>query len=166
VFVAGEGLQRGGASVLATLLHEAAHGLAQVCGVADVSRDSRYHNRRYKVFAEEVGLTVSTTGTIGWFRTELPEATAKRYQREIDRLGSAFTLYPRVEDRGNRKRPGNLSVARYACPRRIRVAASTLGQGPIMCGVCGSQFELQVADGVLSRPCAARAGASWASTAS
>jgi hypothetical protein len=47
VLVGGEGLHRGPVEVLGTLLHEAAHGLAQARGVQDTSRQGRYHNRRY-----------------------------------------------------------------------------------------------------------------------
>jgi len=43
VLVGGEGLQRGPVDVLATLLHEAAHGLARARGVKDTSRQGRYH---------------------------------------------------------------------------------------------------------------------------
>jgi hypothetical protein len=44
---------------LATLLHEAAHGLAHVRKIPDTSRQGRYHNRRYQVLAEELGLDVA-----------------------------------------------------------------------------------------------------------
>jgi hypothetical protein len=43
VFVGGEGLIRGAASVLETLLHEAAHALAYVRDIKDTSRQGRYH---------------------------------------------------------------------------------------------------------------------------
>jgi hypothetical protein len=56
VLVGGEGLQRGPLEVLGTLLHEAAHGLAQARGVQDTSRQGRYHNRRYATLAHELGL--------------------------------------------------------------------------------------------------------------
>src|SRR6266705_1093111 len=44
VLVGGEGLRRGPVDVLGTLLHEAAHGLAHARGIADTSRQGRYHN--------------------------------------------------------------------------------------------------------------------------
>jgi len=47
LFVGGEGLRRGAREVLATLLHEAAHGVATTRGVKDTSRQGRYHNRRF-----------------------------------------------------------------------------------------------------------------------
>src|SRR5687768_783210 len=48
LFVGGEGLRRGADEVLATLLHEAAHGVASVRGIKDTSRQGRYHNARFK----------------------------------------------------------------------------------------------------------------------
>jgi hypothetical protein len=42
VLVGGEGLQRGPTEVLGTLLHEAAHGLAQTRSIQDTSRGGRY----------------------------------------------------------------------------------------------------------------------------
>jgi len=47
VFVGGEGLARGPAEVLGTLLHEAAHALADVRGIKDTSRQGRWHNARF-----------------------------------------------------------------------------------------------------------------------
>src|SRR5215207_11309227 len=60
VLVGGEGLQRGPLDVLGTLLHEAAHGLAQARGIQDTSRQGRYHNRRYAALAAELGLEATT----------------------------------------------------------------------------------------------------------
>lgn len=70
VLVAGERFQHGPTGVLETLLHEAAHALAHVRGVKDTSRNGRYHNKRYKRLAEEVGLTCMK-GTHGFNRTDL-----------------------------------------------------------------------------------------------
>ena len=46
VFVGGEGLVRGAADVLGTLLHEAAHALAHVRDIKDTSRQGRWHNAK------------------------------------------------------------------------------------------------------------------------
>jgi hypothetical protein len=59
VFVGGEGLARGPADVLGTLLHEAAHALAHVRGIKDTSRQGRWHNTRFKALAEELGIEVA-----------------------------------------------------------------------------------------------------------
>jgi hypothetical protein len=59
LFVGGEGLSRGAEGVLATLLHEATHGLAHVRRVQDTSRQGRYHNARFRALGEELGLAVA-----------------------------------------------------------------------------------------------------------
>ncbi|WP_238487764.1 tyrosine-type recombinase/integrase [Actinoplanes flavus] len=47
VLVSGEGLKRSPAEILVTLLHEAAHGLADVRGIQDTSRQGRWHNKKF-----------------------------------------------------------------------------------------------------------------------
>ena len=56
VFVGGEGLARGPGEVLATLLHEAAHALADVREIKDTSRQGRWHNAKFKALADELGI--------------------------------------------------------------------------------------------------------------
>jgi hypothetical protein len=46
VLIGGEGLERGPEPVFATLLHEAAHALADAREIQDTSRQGRYHNLR------------------------------------------------------------------------------------------------------------------------
>ena len=58
IMISGEGLRRTPAEVLGTLLHEAAHALAHARGIKDTSRQGRYHNKQFKIHAEELGLTV------------------------------------------------------------------------------------------------------------
>ena len=72
--ISGEGLGRTPRDVLGTLLHEAAHALAAVCGIKDTSRQGRYHNTKYKMLAEELGLTVAFEPTIGWSITSVPDS--------------------------------------------------------------------------------------------
>jgi hypothetical protein len=94
VLVGGEGLQRGPTDVLGTLLPEAAHGLAQARGIADTSRQGRYHNRRYAQLARELGLDVTVQAPIGWSATTVPEATANCYAAQLQQLGAAGVVAP------------------------------------------------------------------------
>ncbi|MGL5823828.1 MAG: hypothetical protein ACRCYU_03165 [Nocardioides sp.] len=160
LFVGGEGLQRGAESVLATLLHEAAHGIAHVRGIQDTSRQGRYHNGRYRDLGEEVGLTITKTGDIGWSGTALASGTAEEYSAEVVELADALVAYRRAEgqlsaDPGTEpggggdgeaaspsgKRPKNGLVLSCACPRRIRASMAVVQLGRILCGVCGADFE-------------------------
>jgi hypothetical protein len=91
VLVGGEGLQRGPLDVLGTLLHEAAHGLAQARGIADTSRQGRYHNRRYATLAGQLGLDVTIQPPIGWSATTVPEPTASAYAGQLEELQTRWS---------------------------------------------------------------------------
>jgi hypothetical protein len=141
VFVSGEGLARGPADVLGTLLHEAAHALAHVRGIKDTSRQGRWHNARFKALAEELGIEVTKDPRIGWSPTAIPAGTRNAYAAVIAELGRALRLHRSVEstDGGRTKRPSPPPCA-CECGRRIRVSPTVLAAGPITCGVCGSGF--------------------------
>ncbi|WP_196776824.1 hypothetical protein [Haloechinothrix halophila] len=142
VFIGGEGLQRGPAGVLATLLHEAAHALAHTRGIKDTSRQGRYHNTKFKAVAEEVGITVTKDPRIGWSPTDLPDTTRNDYAHTVEVLSEALRLYRRREntDSGTTK-TSNPPPCVCQCGRRIRVATSVRDAGPITCGICGTNFE-------------------------
>jgi len=142
VLVGGEGLHRGPLEVLGTLLHEAAHGLAQARSIQDTSRQGRYHNRRYAHLAGELGLEVASVKPIGWSATTVPEHTAAGYTSQLEELQAALVLWRRHEHRiGTGGRSRNLLAAACACGRRLRVAKATLAEAPILCGACEQPFE-------------------------
>ena len=164
VFVGGEGLALGAVDVLGTLLHEATHALAHVRQVQDTSRQGRYHSRKFKALAEEMGLFVAESPGIGWSDTFVPEAARTDYAQVLDALSAAIRIHRRAEgtlvpttpgDENSAAAPGpaggtggtttgagsrNGAAARCGCGRRIRVTASVLALGPITCGICGQPF--------------------------
>lgn len=149
LFVSGEGLRRGARAVLGTLLHEAAHGMASTRGIKDTSRQGRYHNRRFAQLATELGIVVAPDGARGWSATTLPDETAAVYVAELAALAEAITAYRSAEATG----PGtttsrNNRPATCGCEpaRRIRVARSVLAAGPIVCGICESEFTVDEPD--------------------
>jgi hypothetical protein len=142
VLVSGEGLKRGARAVLATLLHEAAHGLASTRGVKDTSRQGRWHNRRFAALAGELGLKVEIDKTTGWSQTNLTDRLAGRYADQLTGLDKALGLWRHAERQqepatGSR----NLLACSCACGRKLRVARATLEQAPIICGACEERFE-------------------------
>jgi hypothetical protein len=142
VLVGGEGLHRGPTDVLGTLLHEAAHGLAQARGIQDTSRQGRYHNRRYATLAQELGLEVTSIQPIGWSATTVPELTAAAYAGQLEDLAAALVLWRRQEHRiGPGPRSRNLLAATCDCGRRIRAAKTTLAEAPILCAACQHPFQ-------------------------
>ena len=141
VFIGGEGLARGPADVLGTLLHEAAHAIAHVRGSKDTSRQGRWHNARFKALAEELGIQVTEDPRLGWSPTTLPPATRDTYADTLAELGRALQLHRSPEAAGGGRRSSNNAIACVCdCGRRIRVARSVLAAGPITCGICGADF--------------------------
>jgi hypothetical protein len=137
VLVSGEGLQRGARDVLGTLLHEAAHGLADIRGVKDTSRQGRYHNLKYARLAGEVGLDVACDPATGWSQTTVPEALAEAYADVLTDLAAALVLWRYAEQqRPTSTSSRNLLACACPCGRKLRVARQTLEQAPIVCGAC------------------------------
>ncbi len=141
VLVSGEGLRRGAPQVLATLLHEAAHGIANTRGIQDTSRQGRWHNRRFATLAGELSLKVTQDQQTGWSQTHLTEQLADRYADQLSGLASALQLWRHAElQLGTPTGSRNLLACSCACGRKLRVARSTLEQAPIICGACQEPF--------------------------
>src|SRR6266540_1787171 len=141
VLVSGEGLRRGAHDVLATLMHEAAHGMANTRKIQDTSRQGRWHNRRFATLAEELGLKVTQDQGTGWSQTHLTEQLADRYADQLTGLSSALQLWRHAElQLGTPTTSRNLLACSCACGRKLRVAKSTLEQAPIICGACDEPF--------------------------
>lgn len=166
LFVGGEGLVQGAESVLETLLHEAAHGVADVRKIKDTSRQGRYHNARYKFLGEELGLIIKQHPQIGWSLTELAAGTSEEYADELEELAAALVAYRYAEGQvpalpgdpdteggaagdagegeagagGRRPKNGLVLVCGCPKPRKIRVSAAVVELGPIVCGVCRAEF--------------------------
>ena len=166
VLLAGEALHLPPEAVFEVLLHEAAHGLAAARNVRDTSRGGRYHNANYKAVAAEVGLRPRRFDPYGFARTELTPATAETYADVIAGIGARMRLARglpvqravgieggvegiagggREADGGRRKgsRSGQ-PAAECGCEpgRKLRMAPSVLERGPVICGLCGSEFAV------------------------
>jgi hypothetical protein len=147
VLVGGEGLQRGPVDVLATLLHEAAHGLARARSIKDTSRQGRYHNRRYAQLAAELGLDVAHHERIGWSLTSVPDATVSAYTAVLDEIRVALVLWRYLDQLASTRVPSrNLLACTCPCGRKLRAAKSTLADAPILCGACDQPFQPDTAD--------------------
>jgi hypothetical protein len=142
VLVSGEGLKRGARAVLATLLHEAAHGLANTRGVKDTSRQGRWHNRRFAALAGELGLRVVKDSGTGWSQTSLTDQLATRYADQLTDLDAALGLWRHTERQfGPAASSRNLLACACECGRKLRVSRTTLEQAPIICGGCEEPFQ-------------------------
>jgi hypothetical protein len=143
VMISGEALRLTPAEVLAVIVHEAAHALAHARGVKDTSRQGRYHNKQFKTYADELGLTVEHDQRNGWSASKLTHATEQAYGHQLDALAVAMTLWRRSEPTTgpSTRRNTNLTAASCPCGRSIRVAASTLAEAPITCQACDGDFR-------------------------
>jgi DnaJ domain len=143
VMISGEGLRRTPSEVLGTLLHEAAHALAHERGIKDTSRQGRYHNKQFKIHAEELGLTVEHDDRNGWSASKLTQDTEHVYGDQLDALAFAMTLWRHGEATTGpaTRRSSNLIAACCPCGRSIRVAASTLAEASITCQACDGKFQ-------------------------
>ncbi len=172
MFVGGEGLARGAREVMATLLHEAGHGVAMVRKIQDTSRQGRWHNKRFKAIGEELGLELKQSPDIGWSLTTMPDRTAKLYRDEIEELQKAIAYHRRNpfadlfgklggdDDDGpswgdkvktpkapRPPRPPRSIIACQCSPaRRLRMAQADFDLGAVHCAVCDSDFEERIVD--------------------
>lgn len=96
VVITGEGLAERAEGIFGTLLHEAAHALAEARGIKDTSRGHRYHNQKFRKLAEEVGLDVRKDDELGWENTEPRPETIVKYAAAIGRLRMAHDAIGRV----------------------------------------------------------------------
>jgi hypothetical protein len=98
-------------------------------------------NRRFKQLAEELGLKVAEVDRIGWSRTNVADPTTARYAAVLGLLAERLVAWRRREQHaGTGGGSRNLLACACACPRRIRVAPSTLAAAPIVCGACDGAF--------------------------
>lgn len=147
IMISGESLARPAAETIGTLLHEAAHALADARKIKDTSRGHRYHNRRYQKLAEELGLDVALDPKIGWSLTTMRPATAKQYASEIEDLDQAQLAMLRAfrQTMIEEKKPARASRAKAVCgcERSISIAPGVLEDGPIVCGLCSEEFKAE-----------------------
>jgi hypothetical protein len=170
MFMAGETLAKGARQVLQTMIHEAAHVLAQVRTLKDTSRQGRWHNTTFRTLAEEMGLEhkAATAHTQhGFSFVTLTEQTEAKYADLLDELEAEIRLVvdlpwflkgtekPAGEEaeggeyiHGGRKRTatttpqsGNLK-ATCTCsePNIIRISRKVLDKQVVSCDDCDSIF--------------------------
>lgn len=142
IMLSGESLARGPEATLGTLLHEAAHALAQARGIKDTSRQGRFHNTKFKALAEELGIEVAQAGNIGWSKTDVPKATLIEYKAELATLRKALKAW-RKPTMAKVKAPSK--NVRVSCDcRAVTVPIKFFAEGGMECLICGSQFEVKL----------------------
>src|SRR5437016_11286201 len=79
--------------------HEAAHTIASRRGIKDTSRQGRYHNRRFRMLAEEVGLEGERDPERGWPLMVLSEEAKAAYRDTVAQLEDVLAGRPGPQDR-------------------------------------------------------------------
>jgi hypothetical protein len=170
LFVAGECFAGGATHTLTTILHEATHALAHVRGVKDTSRQGKYHNRRFLEPAGELDLEwpagAKAHPVSGFSEVRLTDHAHQVYADTIGELDAAITLHLDTFRRlrlagGDQADPGTTAPlgdgagedwggktfnrAKLICAcypeRSIRVSPKQAERGPILCGICGAEFQ-------------------------
>lgn len=140
IMLSGESLARGAEATLGTLIHEAAHATAYAREVQDTSNNGRYHNKRFKQIAEELGVSLEAAPTLGWSLTTLPEETAKRYSKGLDALREALVAYKMPSAQASApKKPRKSTKIKIDCECGTPVTVSKIwfeSKGEITCGDC------------------------------
>lgn len=161
VLLAGEALHLQPSQVFEILLHEAAHGINAARRIKDTSRGGRYHNKQFAATAREVLLRVRPMPPYGLASTSLTPGALDRYGPTITRLGEAMRIARQIHagvsvgegiegsleggkqdgrDTANGQPKTGQNAASCGCGRKMRMAPSTLAAGPVVCGLCGSEF--------------------------
>ena len=142
VLIAGERLADGAEQVFTTLMHEAAHALAFAREVKDVSRQNRYHNTRFRDFAEEIGCTVEKSDRFGHITTGPNQVAWELYAEEIHALEKAIGKTYRVRSEAaaaQRRETPKTCTRTCQCGRKVRVLVDQ--SEDIVCLLCGTLYE-------------------------
>lgn len=135
-----------------TVVHELAHLLASVRGERDTSNRGRYHSKRFKAVAEELGLLVAYRDPHGFCTVGLSPELRRRLGHELKELESALVLRLREASSGVRPRGAEAQTAdvgetkrKYitavcGCPKAFRMAVGYWEPDTIACEVCGAYF--------------------------
>lgn len=146
ILLSGESLQRGAAATLGTLLHESAHAIAHARGVKDTSNNGRYHNKRFKAIAEELGIELESAPTLGWSLTSVPESTLEQYKDGIEELAKALTTYRVPAVKSAEKKVRNKTKTQMDCgcedPVTVSIQWFERHEGSLKCDDCLEEFRL------------------------
>lgn len=146
VLITAESLQRKPAQIMCTLIHEAAHASNNTKKVRDVIRNG-YHNKKFKLEAEMMGLTVHKDGNRGTAGTTIPDETTELYRDEIAQLKSVLKLYRRSfkKGTGSAKPRQKSRMLKCECPCGfiIRLSRKVFEATGILCETCDEHFDIK-----------------------
>lgn len=136
ITLSAENLDRPVGEIVETLLHEMVHLYCSLNDIKDTSNNHVYHNKRYKLEAENHGLTVEYAQTIGWSNTSLKEETRKLIAtfKINEKLFEYYRNVPQLSKVVKEKKKRN----KYKCPCDITITSTK--ELNIICGDCKHPF--------------------------
>lgn len=140
VFINSNILAEGAESVMRTVLHEAVHSLARKREVQETSRDGRYHNKKFKELAEEVGLVVKKDEKVGYCTPGLTDEAKVVYAGAVEKIAKVLEFWQEPRPKGGSA--GRQLKAVCGCGRILRGSRKVFDEGEIICGNCGEEFEV------------------------
>jgi hypothetical protein len=109
--------------------------------VVGTSRGGRYHNGRFKVWADAMGLVTIKDSRIG-VTTSLSPLAAKLYSKEITAIRQALKTYRIGDTTRTAPRKKRTVLLRTASGRTLRVPNTFMEGGSIFDSVTGEIFEV------------------------
>ena len=152
IFLSGAHLSDDVEEIADTLVHELAHLLAAVRGIKDTSNRGRYHSKRFKACAEELGLRVEYRQPHGFCTVGLSPGLRRRLSSELEDLEAALVLRLRGTASGVRPiapevRQPDVSeptkkyvTAICGCPKVFRQALGYWVPDSTRCEICGEYY--------------------------
>ncbi|MFB7643896.1 hypothetical protein ACFC0S_03130 [Streptomyces sp. NPDC056084] len=141
-----EALRAGPRAVLEAVLHAATHALCHVRGISDTSNRGQRHNKRFAAMAKELGMTWPQDNELhpvkGYSPIPVDESTATRFAPLMEALAPVLAaevpaLEVVVPEKGKSGTRLNLVCG---CGRTMQMGKRVYDQGPVTCGVCGTNF--------------------------
>jgi hypothetical protein len=129
--------------ICATLLHEMVHLFNQQNEIQDCSRGGSYHNKNFKIVAEEHGLLIDKDEKYGWTKTSLQEDTKdfiketwKDLKFDLYRTGGLKSGVEKVKGKSKS------NSKKYVCPSCGIIARAT-SEIRISCMECDLEMECE-----------------------
>lgn len=125
-----------------TMLHEMVHLYNSMKDVKDTSRGGTYHNKKFKVAAEDHGLNVEKGSKYGFHKTSFKSETKQLFDEKIAEWFK-FDIYRPTPAKGQTVTTKKSSMRKYVCPVCGTIIRATK-EVHVMCFECGEMFEEEV----------------------
>lgn len=143
--ITAEYLNRDITEVIQTLIHEMVHLYCSENDIKETSRNGNYHNKKFKDYAERVGLNVEKSKSSGFNITSLrPETKIMIEQLNLDREAFIMKRYTWEDEEADPEKEKEPTKRRkkdvWTCPTCKKPNIKSNDELNIICGKCMSKF--------------------------